>query len=136
MGHPNQRSQRTSRRRERRSVLTQFLSTHKLALRIPMKTHILGNKSSRCRRPTSGLGSIDSFIKFVLIYRGWDVFPTIVHRLKNSKGCKMSSFTYLECIDDWCLKDYVRRDESSATGGTSGILEAVSAAKRRKLAKL
>ena len=52
----------------------------------------------------------------------------IVRRLKNSEGCDMSTLTYLECIDDWCLKDDVQSVEFAAAGGIPAIIESMRVA--------
>jgi hypothetical protein len=52
----------------------------------------------------------------------------IVHRLKNCHGVDLSFPVYLECIDDWCLRDDIRGVEFAASGGIPAILHAMRAA--------
>lgn len=46
----------------------------------------------------------------------------IVHRLKNCTGNDLSILIFLECVDDWCLRDDLRSIEFSAAGGISAIV--------------
>lgn len=51
----------------------------------------------------------------------------IVHQLKTCRGADLSLPVFLECIDDWCLKDDVRSVEFAASGGIPAIIHAMRA---------